>query len=56
MGFENFSQQSFQPMRALQDSGTSQKKVGIPTGFLSAKLYHFDIQRRRLKNACDIKI
>jgi hypothetical protein len=40
MGFENYSQKSCQPMRALQDPGTSQKIVGIPTGFLSPKLYH----------------
>ena len=49
MGFDNYSQKSCRPMRALQDPGTSQKNVGIPTGFLSPKLYHYNIQKMKAK-------
>lgn len=42
-------QQFCQPMRTLQDAGTPQENVGILTGFLAAKLYHYSIQSQWLK-------
>jgi hypothetical protein len=49
MGFWNFSQQSCQPMKALQDDGTPQEKMSeYQQDSCLRKSYFYNIQMERL--------